>query len=138
MSWNEVSIHPTLNSSLDLATLFLFYIGCRPTEAIALKWKHSEKNCIHFCEAVVTDVRIRKVTKTDELCYFPINQELRRIFDTIRPELIRFNEYSSGGYDYLAEKLDSRPYHVEEFLRTYAKLLRGAIEQNPSWQEPVP
>ena len=36
------------------------------------------------------------------------------------------------------EKLDSRPYHVEEFLRTYAKLLRGAIEQNPSWRESVP
>ncbi|KAM3091288.1 hypothetical protein ACKFKG_26250 [Phormidesmis sp. 146-35] len=47
----------------------------------------------------------------------------------------RMNEYSSGGYDYLAEKLNSKPYYVEEFLRTYAKLLRNAINQNPHWQD---
>ncbi|MBW4692624.1 MAG: hypothetical protein KME27_12750 [Lyngbya sp. HA4199-MV5] len=74
--------------------------------------------------------------------------EVRKLFvDLVNPQnptnltdagMDRLNEYSSGGYDYLAEKLDSRPYHVEEFLRTYAKLLRGAIEQNSSWQEPVP
>ena len=74
--------------------------------------------------------------------------EVRKLFvDLVNPQnptnltdagMDRLNEYSSGGYDYLAEKLDSRPYHVEEFLRTYAKLLRGAIEQNPTWQEPVP
>ncbi|HEY9874427.1 MAG TPA: hypothetical protein V6D12_13385 [Candidatus Obscuribacterales bacterium] len=46
----------------------------------------------------------------------------------------RLNEYSSGGYDYLAEKLNVRPHHVEEFLRTYTKLLREAVEQNSSWQ----
>ena len=46
----------------------------------------------------------------------------------------RLNEYSSGGYDYLAEKLDSKPHHVEEFLRTYAKLLKQAVDQNPDWQ----
>jgi len=28
---------------------FLFHTGCRPEEAIALKWKHIEKNRIHFC-----------------------------------------------------------------------------------------
>lgn len=65
---------------------FLFHKGCRPEEAIALKWKHIEKNRIYFCEAVATDVRIRKVTKTDKPRYFPINEELRSIFNTIRPE----------------------------------------------------
>jgi len=73
--------------------------------------------------------------------------EVRKLFvDLVNPQnptnltdvgMDRLNEYSSGGYDYLAEKLDSKPYHVEEFLRTYAKLLRGAIEQNSSWQEPT-
>ncbi|WP_199333679.1 tyrosine-type recombinase/integrase [Oculatella sp. FACHB-28] len=65
---------------------FLFHTGCRPEEAIALRWKHIEKNRIYFCEAVATDVRIRKVTKTDKPRYFPINEELRVIFSAIRPE----------------------------------------------------
>jgi hypothetical protein len=45
----------------------------------------------------------------------------------------RVNEYSSGGYGYLAEKLDSKPYHVEEFLRTFTKLLRNGVDHNPNW-----
>ncbi|PSB23163.1 site-specific integrase [filamentous cyanobacterium CCP2] len=65
---------------------FLFHTGCRPEEAIALKWKHVEKNRIYICEAVATDVRIRKTTKTDTLRYFPINEELRAVFDAVRPE----------------------------------------------------
>jgi hypothetical protein len=74
--------------------------------------------------------------------------EVRKLFvDLVDPQnptnltdagMDRLNEYSSGGYDYLAERLDSRPYHVEEFLRTYAKLLRGTIEQNSGWQKSVP
>jgi integrase len=65
---------------------FLFHTGCRPKEAIALKWKHVEKNQIYICEAVATDVRIRKTTKTDTPRYFPINEELRAVFDAVRPE----------------------------------------------------
>lgn len=65
---------------------FLFHTGCRPEEAIALKWRHLDKNRIHICEAVATDVKIRKVTKTDKPRYFPINEELRNIFDSIKPE----------------------------------------------------
>jgi integrase len=65
---------------------FLFHTGCRPEEAIALKWKHVEKNRIYICEAVATDVRIRKTTKTDTPRYFPINEELRAVFDAVRPE----------------------------------------------------
>lgn len=65
---------------------FLFHTGCRPEEAIALKWRHIEKDRIHFCEAVATDVRVRKTTKTDKPRYFPINAELQTILDTIKPE----------------------------------------------------
>lgn len=69
--------------------------------------------------------------------------EVRKLFvELVNPQnpthltdigMNRLNEYSSGGYDYLAEKLNSKPYHVEEFLRTYTKLLRKAIEQESSW-----
>ena len=71
--------------------------------------------------------------------------EVRRLFvelvDPMSPTNLtdtgmeRINEYSSGGYDYLAEKLNSKPYHVEEFLRTYSKLLRNAVDQSVHWQQ---
>ena len=65
---------------------FLFHTGCRPEEAVALKWKHIETNRINFCEAFVSDVQIRKTTKTDKPRYFPINPELQAILETIKPE----------------------------------------------------
>ncbi|HEY9866677.1 MAG TPA: hypothetical protein V6D21_21060 [Candidatus Obscuribacterales bacterium] len=43
------------------------------------------------------------------------------------------NAYSSGGYDYLTENFDSKPYHLEEFLISYVQLLRQAVDQNPTW-----
>jgi hypothetical protein len=46
----------------------------------------------------------------------------------------RMNEYASGGFDYLAEQYEARPYHVEEFLQTYVKLLRQEIDKNPNWK----
>jgi hypothetical protein len=46
----------------------------------------------------------------------------------------RMNEYASGGYDYLSEQLDSKPYHVEDFVTTYTKILRKAVDNNPRWQ----
>jgi hypothetical protein len=71
--------------------------------------------------------------------------EVRKLFvDLVSPKSLtnltdmgmdRLNEYASGGYDYLAESLDSKPHFVEEFLRTYTKLLRSAIAQSSSWQE---
>jgi integrase len=65
---------------------FLLHTGCRPEEAVALKWKHVEPTRIYICEAMPSDVRIRKVTKTDKPRYFPINPELEKILDSVRPE----------------------------------------------------
>ena len=45
----------------------------------------------------------------------------------------RTNEYASGGYDYLAEILDSKPYRVEEFLITYTNILTEAVNNNSKW-----
>lgn len=35
----------------------------------------------------------------------------------------KLNEYASGGYDVLSEELPSKPYSVEEFLRSYRRLI---------------
>lgn len=42
----------------------------------------------------------------------------------------KLNGYASGGYEYLTEKIDTKPHHVEEFLITYHSLLNEAIENN--------
>ena len=40
----------------------------------------------------------------------------------------RMNAYASGGYEYLAECRDTKPYKPEEFLRDYVNLVRHPIE----------
>lgn len=35
----------------------------------------------------------------------------------------RMNEYASGGFDVLAERIADRPHKLETFLRSYAKVL---------------
>ena len=47
--------------------------------------------------------------------------------------MTKLNEFASGGFDYLTERVDSKPYHVEEFLQTYARLLRAAASDNNLW-----
>lgn len=44
----------------------------------------------------------------------------------------RMNAYASGGYDYLAEKRETKPYSGEEFLRDYVQLIDEAIASEPS------
>ncbi|MCC5622552.1 tyrosine-type recombinase/integrase [Nostoc sp. CHAB 5715] len=61
----------------------LFLTGCRPEEAVALKWKHITPTHITFAEAVPSDVRIRKDTKTHQIRLFPINNQLREILNNI-------------------------------------------------------
>lgn len=59
---------------------FLFFTGCRTSEAIALQRKHisADFSIITFSEAVV--LGNRKDTKTHKTRRFPINEQLRLIF----------------------------------------------------------
>ena len=40
----------------------------------------------------------------------------------------RMNAYASGGFEYLAERRDTKPYSVEEFLRDYVALVGETLE----------
>lgn len=64
---------------------FLFLTGCRPSEAIALRWKHidSDLSGITFCEAFVYG--IAKGTKTSKSRIFPVNAKLRSLLKAIKP-----------------------------------------------------
>ena len=68
---------------------FLFLTGARPEDAVALQWKHIDwqRAVIHFVEAVNTGFNIRKDPKTHQSRIFPINQSLKELLLSLKPEL---------------------------------------------------
>lgn len=41
----------------------------------------------------------------------------------------RLNSYASGGYEFLAEQRDMKPYTAEEFIQSYTALIGDAVEK---------
>lgn len=76
------------------------------------------------------------VSERDEVRKF-----LLEIVDPVTPTNLtdkgmeKLNQYASGGFDHLAERLESKPYTVEEFLTTYVKILREAVAEGKIWGE---
>jgi integrase len=70
---------------------FLFLTGCRPSEAIALQWKHINDKTISFCQAVIYDgkrLQLKDGLKTQKMRKFPINPQLAELLDSIKPETV--------------------------------------------------
>lgn len=70
---------------------FLFFTGCRPSEAIALKWKNVTNTVIQFRESVVISedgLVLKEGLKTQRKRDFPITSELQEILDDARPKTI--------------------------------------------------
>jgi integrase len=70
---------------------FLFYTGCRPSEAIGLRWKHINDDCskITFTEAIVRaggKAVSRETTKTKKTRRFSCTMTLQELLLSIRPE----------------------------------------------------
>lgn len=63
---------------------FLFFTGCRTSEAVGLRWGDVEKDFLKFCSPVVEGVRLDS-TKTGEVRLFPVNSQLGELLDSIRP-----------------------------------------------------
>ena len=66
---------------------FLFFTGCRPSEAVALKWKHITNSVIQFRESVVVSedgLVLKEGLKTQRKRDFPINAEVKAILDEIK------------------------------------------------------
>lgn len=70
---------------------FIFNTGCRPSEAIALEWKHILNDCslVDFKQVIIQteDGReIREGLKTQERRKFPCNAKMREFLQSIKPE----------------------------------------------------
>lgn len=48
------------------------------------------------------------------------------------------NAYASGGYEYLSENREAKPYSAEEFFRDYAALISSELEKAPFWEAKKP
>ena len=70
---------------------FLFLTGCRPSEAIALQWKHVTHKTILFSQAVVYDgkgLSLKSGLKTQRSRKFPVNAQLAKLLEKIRPDTV--------------------------------------------------
>ncbi|NJM18326.1 MAG: DUF3596 domain-containing protein [Richelia sp. RM1_1_1] len=70
---------------------FLFMSGCRPSEAVALQWKHisDDFSTIRFEQAVVeaeNGLVCKKGLKTQKKRLFPVNSKLAALLESIKPE----------------------------------------------------
>lgn len=86
---------------------FLFWTGCRPEEAAALKWEHIAADCseILFQDAVPIDTKIRQPTKSGKSTRFPCNPRLRRLLESLQPcpldrQQLVFRGVEGGMFDY--------------------------------------
>lgn len=64
---------------------FLFWTGCRPEEAAALRWEHvaADYSEIQFREARPVDVGITQATKNHRVTRFPCNARLQALLKSL-------------------------------------------------------
>ena len=71
---------------------FLFFTGCRPSEALGLQWKHINSSFINFEQAVIYSGRgglvLKEGLKTQKSRKFPINAQLAKLLEQIKPEQV--------------------------------------------------
>lgn len=111
---------------------FLFFTGCRPSEAIGLQWKHIKEDRILFQQSVIKTgdgLKIKSGLKTQNFRYFPINTQLRTILDAIKPE-------NASPDDFVFPSPTGKHIDISNFrLRVWKPILEGlGIEYRKPYQ----
>lgn len=88
---------------------FLFWTGCRPEEARALRWENISGDCLEilFREAFPMTAEKPQHTKNYQVTRFPCNSRLQRLLRELR----EFESASSEGWVFLGEQLGPFNYH---------------------------
>jgi integrase len=113
------SEHPQYKRFLPLVK-FLALTGCRPEEAIGLRWKNVKPDHILFCEAITyLDGRSVEMseTKTKKPRRFPINDELRALLKSLPKDRNAFVFPASNPY---------KPVNYNHFYRSWHGCKSGA------------
>ncbi|MEB3279557.1 MAG: site-specific integrase [Lyngbya sp.] len=100
-------------------TYFLWLTGCRPSEAVALKWENvdlqRQKIIFKEGEVIASGKRVKKKgTKTVYQRIFPINNELEIIIKSIP---------KTGNNGYVFVILDGKPVSQQAYVRMWKGLL---------------
>ena len=103
---------------------FLFWTGCRPAEAAALKWENIKLDLseIHFAHAAPIGCEVQK-TKTKRDRFFPVNNRLRIFLIAIRPSAANREEFVFFG-----EKGGRMEYHNFQ-QRHWKPLVEGLVKK---------
>lgn len=75
---------------------FLFLTGCRPSEAIALQWKHITSKAVQFRQSIVIaeeGLVCKQGLKTQKKRDFPINLELQPFLTQIKPDRVKLDSF---------------------------------------------
>lgn len=76
---------------------FLFLTGCRPSEAIALRWHNISDEFVIFKEAFV-EGKFKATTKTNESRRFPINGQLEILLSGLNHDYDKVFTAKNGGF----------------------------------------
>ncbi|NET39592.1 MAG: tyrosine-type recombinase/integrase [Cyanothece sp. SIO1E1] len=104
---------------------FLFWTGCRPEEAVALKWESiaTDFTEILFFEALPTDVKVAQPTKNGKTTRFPCNNRLQNLLRSMQPTPQDRSRYVFLGVE--GNRLDYRNFQT----RHWKPLVRRLVEQ---------
>lgn len=87
---------------------FLFWTGCRPEEAAALKWEHISGDCteVLISEALPYDMQEAQSTKNYQSTRFPCNARMQHLLRSIRP-----SDWGRADYVFQGRKGGRFEYH---------------------------
>jgi len=109
------SKHPKLVKQYYFYIKFCYLTGCRPSEAVALKWNNVTNNTIKFCEieTIASGKRVKaNRTKTESYRDFPINDEIRELLNSIPKRS-----------DYVFVRDNGTPIHQHTFNNVWIRAL---------------
>ncbi|NEP20437.1 MAG: tyrosine-type recombinase/integrase, partial [Leptolyngbya sp. SIO4C1] len=133
---------------------FLFYTGCRPSEAIGLQWKHVTRKQITFEQGVVQSENglvLQQGLKSQEKRRFPVNAQLLKLFQEIRlpdtskqdfvfpgprGKFIDFHNFRNRGWKKIMEQLGIRyrkPYQTRHTFVTHCLEEGVSVQQVAKW-----
>jgi integrase len=112
---------------------FLFFTGCRPSEAIALQWKYVGDQFITFRQAVTEGEKglaLKDGLKTQAQRRFPINTQLREILETMRSKQSKPDDFiflsKKGGFIDFGDFLN---HAWKGYVNRHGKEIDGLVTQ---------
>jgi len=103
---------------------FLFYTGCRPEEAAALRWEHIAADCseLLIVEALPVEMKEAQSTKNYQSTRFPCNARLQRLLRSRRSEPVDRSQYLFIGRE--GGRLNYQNFQT----RHWKPLVKGLVE----------